>query len=143
MLAKTNAIASQTGGSEMESDVATELAQRVNGPFSLRLLLQPTMALLFAIRDGRKDAKDGSVPYLRRLKGGKSERREAISSAWASLVKILVMAVVLDSAFQFVTEQQVHLIQSIGIACLLCFLPYSVMRGPAAVIAGRRLDTKG
>lgn len=121
----------------MESDVATELTQRVNGPFNLRLLLQPTMALLFAIRDGRKDAKDGSDPYLRRLMGGKTERREAVSSAWASLAKILIMAIVLDSAFQFATEGNVQFVQAIGIACLLCILPYSVMRGPAALFAGR------
>ena len=126
----------------MENDVATELAQRVNGPFHLRLLLQPTMALLFAVRDGRKDAKEDSDPYLRRLMGGKTERREAVSSAWASLAKILVMAVVLDSAFQFVTEHQIQLVQSIGIACLLCILPYSIMRGPASRFAGRNSNSE-
>jgi len=64
----------------MENDVATELAQRVNGPFHLRLLLQPTMALLFAVRDGRKDAKEDSDPYLRRLKrfGENLNRRDSL-----------------------------------------------------------------
>ncbi len=121
----------------MEVDVTTELAQRLNGPFSLRLLLQPSMAILFALRDGRKDAKDGLDPYLRRLMAGKAERHEAVSSAWASLAKVLVMAVVLDSAFQFATAQSVQPLQAIAIACLLCVVPYSVMRGPAARIAGR------
>ena len=49
----------------MGTDVASEIAQRVNGPFSLQLPLQLYMALLFAIRDGRKDAKSGANPYLR------------------------------------------------------------------------------
>jgi len=34
------------------------LGARVTGPMSLRLLLQPTMAIIFAIRDGLKDAID-------------------------------------------------------------------------------------
>jgi hypothetical protein len=37
---------------------------RVHGPMSFRLFLQPTMAVIFAIRDGRTDARDGRVAYF-------------------------------------------------------------------------------
>ena len=37
------------------------LLGRVSGPMKFRLILQPLMAILFAMRDGLKDAKKGSL----------------------------------------------------------------------------------
>ena len=85
----------------VDPEIGTNLVERFNGPFSLRLFLQPTMALLFAIRDGRKDAAQDAMPYLSALMGEKDERRQTLASAWASLSKVLVMAFVLDCAFQY------------------------------------------
>jgi len=36
-----------------------DFGARVTGPLSFRLLMQPTMAITFAVRDGLKDAKAG------------------------------------------------------------------------------------
>ena len=116
----------------MESELATELTQRWNGPFSLRLLLQPTMAILFALRDGRQDAASGAAPYLHRVAFNASERRSTIASAWSSLCKVLVIALILDSAFQYATDGSIRFIQSGAMAMLLCALPYTLLRGPAA-----------
>ena len=40
------------------------LAGRVHGPMNFRLILQPLTAIIFAIRDGRKDGRDGRPPYF-------------------------------------------------------------------------------
>lgn len=113
----------------MDSHVAIELTQRVNRPW--HRCLRSEMA--------SKDAKDGADPYLRRSLGSKTERREAVSSAWGSLAKILFTAIVLDSALQHVTESNIQFVQAIGVASLLCILPYSVKLGPAARFACRDL----
>ena len=122
----------------MEAEVGNELSQRLNGPFSLRLLLQPSMALLFAIRDGRKDAASNATPYLQALRGQKSERRDTLASAWASLSKVLVMAVILDCTFQYATGGSIRIFEALLMACILCAVPYTLMRGPAARIASRK-----
>lgn len=116
----------------MENELATELTQRWNGPFSLRLVLQPTMAALFALRDGRQDAASGSAPYLQRIAFQATERRSTIASAWAAIGKVLVIAFILDSAFQFATDGSFRVLQSIAMALFLCALPYTLLRGPAA-----------
>lgn len=121
----------------MEPEIGTNLVERFNGPFSLRLLLQPTMALLFAIRDGRKDAQQGATPYLRALLGEKDERRQTLTSAWASLSKVMVMAFILDCAFQYASGSAIHIFEALLMAGLLCAVPYTLMRGPASRIAGR------
>lgn len=121
----------------MEPEIGTNLVERLNGPFSLRLLLQPTMALLFAIKDGRKDAATDAAPYLTALMGEKGERRQTLASAWASLSKVLVMAFALDCAFQFATGGSVHPIEALLMSGILCAVPYTLMRGPAARIAKR------
>jgi hypothetical protein len=46
----------------MDAELArmwTDLVGRLTGPLTLRLYLQPTMATLFALRDGLKDARTG------------------------------------------------------------------------------------
>ena len=40
------------------------LLARIDGPMSLRFILQPLVALFFAFRDGRKDARAGRPPYF-------------------------------------------------------------------------------
>lgn len=41
-----------------------DLIDRVSGPMRFRLILQPVMAVIFAIRAGLKDAKEGRPPYF-------------------------------------------------------------------------------
>lgn len=115
-----------------EAGLAAEILERFNGPFNLRLFLQPCMALLFALRDGRKDAKAGADPYLWRIFFQPGQRRETITSAWASVGKVMTIAFVLDCAFQFATTRSIAVSEAAFMAILLCAVPYTLMRGPAA-----------
>ena len=121
----------------METEIASELSQRFNGPFSLRLILQPVMALLFAIRDGRADAKAGAEPYLQSILMRPGTRRETIASAWVSVGKVLIIAFCLDVAFQVVSGNGLRIVEAGFMALLLCALPYTLMRGPAARFSWR------
>src|SRR5262249_1737990 len=48
-----------------------ELA-RASAPMKFRFVLQPLMAALVAIRDGRKDARAGRAPYIWALLGDRA-----------------------------------------------------------------------
>ena len=122
----------------MEEEIAAGLAARLDGPFSLRFLLQPTMAILFAIKDGLKDARENADPYLWSLAFRPGQRRERIQSAWASAGTVTIVAFLLDSVFQWIAADQLNLLAAATMAILLCVLPYSLLRGPISRIAMRR-----
>jgi hypothetical protein len=42
----------------------SDLIGRLTGPLTLRLLLQPSVAMFFAVRDGLSDANKGRGPYF-------------------------------------------------------------------------------
>ena len=63
---------------EMLTRIGHNLVDRVTGPMKFRLVLQPTMAAIFAIRSGLADAKLGKTPYFWGLLfGSRRTRRNA------------------------------------------------------------------
>ena len=42
----------------------TNIVERVGGPMTFRIVLQPAMATLLACRAGLKDAREGRPPFL-------------------------------------------------------------------------------
>ncbi|MEM9059301.1 MAG: hypothetical protein AAGD13_02465 [Pseudomonadota bacterium] len=123
----------------MEPAFFPELVERMNGPLRGRLLLQPALASFFAIRDGMRDAREGLPPYLYALVFRKEQRRDRIAHAWSSAGMVAIMAFALDSVFQLITQGEFRPLDAAIMACLLCALPYTLLRGPAARIARRRL----
>src|SRR6516162_9889127 len=51
-----------------------DLIERPDGPMRFRFVLQPVMATIVAIRDGREDARSGRLPYLATVLGNSRER---------------------------------------------------------------------
>ena len=46
------------------SDFFGDILARLHGPGRFRFILQPTVAMLLGIRDGRNDAHEGAAPFL-------------------------------------------------------------------------------
>ena len=67
--------------------ITQDLIARVTGPMKFRLILQPVMAALFAIRGGLKDAREGNPPYFWGLFTDKGEREAMLKSGWKSVEK--------------------------------------------------------
>ena len=61
----------------------TNLAERPEGPMAFRFLLQPTMALIAAFKDGIKDAKTGKSPYFWTVLRSREERTARLARAWS------------------------------------------------------------
>lgn len=106
-----------------------DFGARVNGPLSLRLFLQPTMATIFAIRDGLKDAKTGRPPYFYGLFTDAEHRRSMLSEGWRAVAKIFVFAIILDALFQLIVFKWIYPVETLLVAFLLAFNPYLVIRG--------------
>jgi hypothetical protein len=54
--------------------VMQDLIDRVNGAMNVRLLLQPAVASIVALRDGLNDARHGQPPYIWSLLAGPTNR---------------------------------------------------------------------
>lgn len=114
-----------------------DLVERVTGPMKFRLLMQPLMAALFAIRSGVADAKAGNPPYLLTLFQDQAQRRALLREAWVSVGKIFVIALLLDAIYQLIVERFVYPLETITVAFLLAIVPYVLLRGVVTRVVRR------
>ncbi len=109
--------------------VWNDLEARVTGPLSLRLFLQPTMATIFAIRDGVKDAKNNRRPYFYALFTDAEQRGWLLSEGWHAVAKVFVLAIILDAVFQLIVFKWIYPGEILLVAFLLALNPYLLVRG--------------
>jgi hypothetical protein len=120
---------------EFFSWVGNQLVGRFDGPLKFRLILQPAVAVFFAIRDGLKDARRGSVPYFWEIFTEPSRRRELIQDGWKAVAKVFAFATVMDLVYQYLVLGWMYPVAALSIAFLLAFVPYLLIRGPVNRIA--------
>jgi hypothetical protein len=107
-----------------------DLVGRIDGPMSFRLLLQPVMAIVFAMRDGRRDAREGRAPYFWALFTEPSHRRELLRDGWHGVYRVFALALVLDLIYQYVVFRHFFPLQTLVVAFVLALVPYVLLRGP-------------
>ena len=117
--------------------VVENLQDRVTGPMKFRLLLQPIMAVIFAVLSGLKDARTGKPPYFWALVTDHSHRREMVRDGWKSVGKVFVLALVLDVVYQVLVQRFVYPGEAIVVALALAIVPYLIVRGLVTRIARR------
>lgn len=108
---------------------------RMEGPFSFRMIVQPLMAVIFAVIDGLKDAKQGKPAYFWALFASTEHRRALLKSGWKHVGKIFILAIILDFVYQLKVHQPLNVGGVILAALILAVLPYLVLRGPVNRIA--------
>ena len=101
---------------------------RLDGPLHFRFIFQPFMAIFFAIRDGRRDASEGKLPY--RLFTEPGQRGEVLLSGWKSAGKVFVIALILDAVYQSRVLARFYPGEALLVALVLAVVPYSLVRGP-------------
>lgn len=112
-----------------------DLAARGSGPLAMRLVLQPIMSLIFAARDGIRDARQGNPAYFWALLTDPEHRHDRIKEAWKSVGKIFILAVILDVAYQLIVYGRIHPTETLIVATALAIVPYVLLRGPLKRIA--------
>ena len=110
--------------------VVENLIGRVSGPMKFRLLIQPLMAAVFAVRDGLKDAREERPPFFRAIFTHPDQRSDMLKDGWKSVGKIFVIAIIIDLVEQFICLSVV--LSRRGAPCCLYsrFHPVSVDPGP-------------
>jgi hypothetical protein len=108
---------------------------RFEGPLHFRLIMQPLMAILFAVRDGRRDAREGRGAYLWSLFSDAAQRAYLLRDGIKSIAKVFVLAFVLDHAYQFIEWHGIKPLQGLLTAVVLAVIPYVLLRGPVNRVA--------
>ena len=111
------------------------LIGRVSGPMKFRLILQPLMATIFAIRNGLKDAKEGRPPYFWGLFTHPEQRLDMLRDGWKRVGKVFVMAIIIDLVYQWIVSRRFYPFEALLVAIILAFIPYLLIRGPVDRIA--------
>jgi hypothetical protein len=116
----------------------TDILDRPGGPMTFRFILQPTMAIIAALRDGFHDARLGRRPYIWALIHGVRDSDGRSGRLWEGIIstaRILILGVVMDIIYQWKVLDTFYPGQSAVIAILLAFIPYLLLRGPFERIA--------
>ena len=111
--------------------IMENLAGRASGPLHMRLLLQPLMASIFAIRSGLNDARTGQPAYFWALFTDPDQRRAMLRNGWKSIRNIFVVAIVLDVVYQLIALHTIYPFEALLVATILALVPYLIIRGPA------------
>jgi hypothetical protein len=122
--------------------VLENLRGRLFGPLNLRLILQPVMAILFAIRDGRKDAREGREPYFWAIFTNPDERKNLIHEGWKAVGKVFIIAIVIDVIYQWIEFRWIYLGEALLVAFILACIPYLLIRGPLNRLMRRKQEKK-
>ncbi len=114
---------------EIWTRYASQMIDRLTGPMQFRLVLQPAMALFFAIRSGLADAREGKPPFFWSLVTGSAPREATLESGWKSVGRVFVFAGVLDCIYQLYVLHFVYPGEALSVAFILAIVPYVIVRG--------------
>ncbi|MGO8944456.1 MAG: hypothetical protein ACLQJ7_12375 [Syntrophobacteraceae bacterium] len=129
---------------DLVTRVVENLIARVSGPMKFRLIIQPLMAAVFAVRDGIKDARGERPPYFWAIFTSPNQRSDILRDGWKSVGKIFIIAVIIDLVEQFIALRWFYPGEAVLVAFILACIPYLLIRGPVNRIArGKQFGTSG
>ena len=111
---------------------------RPAGPLKFRFVLQPAMAIFFAVRMGLKDSREDKPPFLSAFFSHPAHRMELMHDCWRSIGRLFLFAVVLDCIYQIVELHWIYPFEALVVATVLAIIPYVLVRGPVNRIASIR-----
>jgi hypothetical protein len=113
------------------------VTDRVGGPMTFRIILQPLMASLLAFRAGWKDAQTGRPPYFWTILTDPDQRTDLLREGWKSVARVFVLAMIMDLIYQLIVLQWIYPLELLMVAILLAVVPYLLIRGPVNRIVSR------
>ena len=127
---------------EILSRIWADMAGRVGGPMSFRLVLQPAIATILAVRAGLSDARTGRPAYGWAVLTDPAHRRDLLREGWKAVAKVFVMAVLIDVVYQWMVIRWIHPFEALLVAFLLACVPYLLIRGPVNRLMRSRRQSK-
>jgi hypothetical protein len=127
---------------EIFARVWQNLYARVTGPMNLRLIIQPAVATILAIRAGLQDARHNRAPFLWAVFQNPAHRRELLRQGWKDVGKVFLVATILDVVYQLIVHRGVYTLELLITAVTLAIIPYVLLRGPISRIAKMVFDAR-
>jgi hypothetical protein len=106
-----------------------DLIDRPDGPMRFRFVLQPLMATIVAIRDGREDVRSGRLPYLATVLSNSRDRAGRLREGLNATARIIALGLVMDVIYQAIVFKTFYPDQALVVALVLAFVPYVIIRG--------------
>jgi hypothetical protein len=104
-----------------------DIAGTLTGRGQMRLILQPTMAIIIGVRMGITDAKLGQAPFVWRL-ATSEDRREVAKESFRKILIPFCIAIVLDGVLQFLARGYVRPLAAVIVGLMLIFVPFAISR---------------
>ncbi|RPH35544.1 MAG: hypothetical protein EHM91_17085 [Planctomycetota bacterium] len=112
-----------------------QLLGRLSGPLNFRLVVMPTVVTLLALRADWKDAREGRPAFLGAFITDPVERRRLFRIAVTDVGRVFLMAIVLDTTYQWMVFRWVYPGQVLTVAVVCAVVPYVFVRGPITRLA--------
>lgn len=122
-----------------------ELFGRLTGPMSFRLIIQPVVATILAIRAGWTDAREGRPIFFWTLAQDPAKTRVMLGNLWRIAGKVFLVALVLDGIYQLIVFHWIYPLQALIVATLLALVPCMIVRAVGnriVTLARRRQPTE-
>jgi hypothetical protein len=113
---------------EMLTRAWNDLLARDSGPLQFRLVLQPLVATILAIRAGWAEAWEGQPIFFWTLVREPAKARTMLSNLWKFVGKVFLVAVVLDVVYQLIVFQWIYPVETLIVATVLALVPCLVLR---------------
>jgi hypothetical protein len=113
-----------------------DIVERPSGPMSFRFILQPCTAAIAALHDGVKDARLGRNPYLWKLLSDAHAVPGRLREGLIATARIILLGLGMDALYQAFVLKTFYPGEMVLVAILLAFIPYVLLRGPFARLAG-------
>lgn len=121
--------------------IVENLFGRLDGPLHFRFVVQPLMAVIYAVLDGIRDAKQSKPAYFRALLANPGNRKELLKDGWKHAGKVFLLGVALDIIYQVKVFHRFYPIEMLIVALTLAVVPYLLLRGPInRIISTRRIS---
>ncbi len=111
------------------SEFLDDMVARIAGPMSFRFIIQPMVAVILGIRDGRLDAKAGTPPFIYNVIFKKEHYRRQFRNALHSLFTPVIVGIALDAIAQYLIFKHIRPLPALLVGTFIMGVPYSFSRG--------------
>jgi hypothetical protein len=129
------AIRNSYGMNDIFARIWANLNARLAGPMNFRFIIQPTVAMILAIRAGLRDAHQNRPAFLWAVLWNPAYRPKLLREGWKDVGKVFLLAAILDGIYQLIVHRGVYILELLITAVVLAVIPYVLFRGPISRVA--------
>ncbi len=107
----------------------SDISGRGSGPMTFRFFLQPTMALLAAIPDGLRDAREGHSSFFWTSRGDSNVQHGRLRQGLIATARIMLLGLSMDAIYQYRVLDHFYPAEAVMFSLALAVIPYFIWRG--------------